>query len=80
MTIQERIAALGRQGEIQARRYGRLPDHARIIAHEGIIRHFNACDRAGVEPDVCAVREIMDDALEGRAVYAEINQPLRRMR
>lgn len=71
MTIQERIAALGKQGEIQARRYGRLPDRVRAIALPGIARHFDACDRAGVDPDVAAVREIIDDAWDGRAVYEE---------
>lgn len=80
MTLTDRIAALGKQGEIQARRYNRLSSEVRLIAREGITRHFNACDRAGVAPDVAAVREIMDDAQEGRAVYAEIGQPMRRMR
>ena len=30
-----------------------------------------ACDRMDVNPDISAVREIIDDALNGRRVYAE---------
>jgi hypothetical protein len=41
------------------------------IATEGIIRHLRACDRMDVNPDTSAVREIIDDALNGRRVYAE---------
>ena len=41
------------------------------IATEGIIRHLAACDRMDVNPDISAVREIIDDALNGRRVYAE---------
>ena len=42
------------------------------IATEGIIRHLAACDRMDVNPDISAIREIIDDALSGKRVYAEI--------
>jgi hypothetical protein len=41
------------------------------IATEGILRHLRACDRMDVNPDTSAVREIIDDALNGRRVFAE---------
>lgn len=56
---------------IQARRYSKLVGPAMEIATEGIIRHLRACDRMDVNPDVAAVREIIDDALNGRRVFAE---------
>lgn len=56
---------------IQARRYSKLGGAAFEIATEGIIRHLRACDRMDVNPDVAAVREIIDDALNGRRVFAE---------
>ena len=56
---------------IQARRYTKLMGPALEIATEGIIRHLRACDRMDVNPDVAAVREIIDDALNGRRVFAE---------
>ena len=73
MTLTDRIATVGtsREGPIQARRYTRLSGTALAIATAGIARHFAACDRADVAPDACAIREIIDDALAGRAVYAE---------
>lgn len=82
MTLTDRIAITGsrREGPIQARRYARLSGEALAIATAGITRHFAACDRAGVAADGCAIREIIDDALNGRAVYAENSQPLRRLR
>jgi hypothetical protein len=56
---------------IQARRYSKLGGPAMDIATEGIIRHLRACDRMDVNPDASAVREIIDDALNGRRVFAE---------
>jgi hypothetical protein len=56
---------------IQARRYTKLGGTALDIATEGIVRHLRACDRMDVNPDVAAVREIIDDALNGRRVFAE---------
>ena len=56
---------------IQARRYSKLMGTTLEIATEGIIRHLRACDRMDVNPDVAAVREIIDDALNGRRVFAE---------
>lgn len=72
MTLLDRIATVN---SIQARRYQRLSGRALEIATHGIIRHFNACDRYGVDPDTSALREIIDDALDGRAVYSEVDKP-----
>ena len=59
---------------IQARRYSKLMGVAMEIATEGIVRHLKACDRMDVNPETSAVREIIDDALNGRRVYAEAEQ------
>ena len=59
---------------IQARRYSKLTGVAMDIATEGIVRHLKACDRMDVNPETSAVREIIDDALNGRRVYAEAEQ------
>jgi hypothetical protein len=56
---------------IQARRFSKLNGAALDIATEGIMRHLRACDRMDVNPDTSAVREIIDDALNGRRVFAE---------
>jgi len=56
---------------IQARRFSKLSGPTLDIATEGIMRHLRACDRMDVNPDTSAVREIIDDALNGRRVYAE---------
>lgn len=56
---------------IQARRYSKLTGLALEIATEGIVRHLKACDRMDVNPETSAVREIIDDALNGRRVFAE---------
>lgn len=68
MTLTDRIAEIC---PVQARRFDRLYDAAHTLAKVGIVRHFDACDRLGVEPDRTAIKEIIDDALNGRAVYAE---------
>ncbi|PYS22632.1 MAG: hypothetical protein DMF72_12875 [Acidobacteria bacterium] len=62
---------LQRIDHIQARRFSKLTGTVSEIATEGIIRHLAACDRMDVNPDISAVREIIDDALNGRRVYAE---------
>jgi hypothetical protein len=56
---------------IQARRFSKLSGPSLDIATEGIMRHLRACDRMDVNPDTSAVREIIDDALNGRRVFAE---------
>lgn len=66
--LAERLQAID---HIQARRYSKLTGTVLDIATEGILRHLRACDRMDVNPDVAAVREIIDDALNGRRVYAE---------
>lgn len=68
LPLEERLKVID---HIQARRYEKLNGSALDIAAEGIMRHLRACDRMDVNPDVSAVREIIDDALNGRRVFAE---------
>src|SRR5215203_6290774 len=62
---------------IQARRYSKLNGVSLEIATEGIVRHLKACDRMDVNPETSAVREIIDDALNGRRVFAETKEHTR---
>ncbi|MBX7173491.1 MAG: hypothetical protein K1X72_21165 [Pyrinomonadaceae bacterium] len=73
MTLQERILQID---HIQARRFSKLGGATLEIASEGIIRHLKACARMDVNPDASAVREIIDDALNGRRVFAETSNDL----
>jgi len=73
MTLQDRILQID---HIQARRFAKLSGAALDIATEGIIRHLRACARMDVNPDASAVREIIDDALNGRRVFAETSNDL----
>ncbi|HVE59152.1 MAG TPA: hypothetical protein VNB22_20180 [Pyrinomonadaceae bacterium] len=73
MTLQDRILQID---HIQARRFAKLGGAALEIATEGIIRHLRACARMDVNPDASAVREIIDDALNGRRVFAETSNDL----
>jgi hypothetical protein len=68
LPLDERILRID---HIQARRYSKLGGVALEIATQGILRHLRACDRMDVNPDTSAVREIIDDALNGRRVFAE---------
>ena len=68
MTLQDRILQID---HIQARRYSKLTDDAMEIATQGIIRHLRACARMEVNPDASAAREIIDDALNGRRLFAK---------
>ncbi len=68
MLMEERLKTID---HIQARRFSKLAGAPRNIATEGILRHLRACDRMDVNPDVAAVREIIDDAPNGRRVFAE---------
>ena len=54
---------------VQAKRFGKLRGEALEIATEGIVRHFRACGRMDVNPDASAIREIIDDALNGRKYF-----------
>ena len=73
MTLQDRILQID---HIQARRFSKLSGEPLEIASEGIIRHLKACARMDVNPDASAVREIIDDALNGRRVFAEVSNDL----
>ena len=73
ITLQERILQID---HIQARRFAKLSGATVEIATEGIIRHLRACARMDVNPDASAVREIIDDALNGRRVFAETSNDL----
>ena len=75
MTLQDRILQID---HIQARRFSKLGGPTLEIATEGIIRHLRACARMDVNPDASAVREIIDDALNGRRVFAETSNDLLR--
>jgi hypothetical protein len=75
MTLQDRILQID---HIQARRFSKLNGATLEIATEGIIRHLRACARMDVNPDASAVREIIDDALNGRRVFAETSNDLLR--
>ncbi len=68
LPLEERLQRID---HIQARRFLKLIGSAKDIATEGILRHLRACDRMDVNPDTSAVREIIDDALNGRRVFAE---------
>ncbi len=73
ITLQERILQID---HIQARRFSKLNGMTLEIASEGIIRHLRACAKMDVNPDASAVREIIDDALNGRRVFAETSNDL----
>ena len=73
MTLQDRVLQID---HIQARRFAKLNDETMEIAAEGIIRHLRACARMDVNPDASAVREIIDDAINGRRVFAETSNDL----
>jgi hypothetical protein len=73
LTLQDRILQID---HIQARRFSKLNGITLEIASEGIIRHLRACARMDVNPDASAVREIIDDALNGRRVFAETSNDL----
>ncbi len=73
MTLQDRVLQID---HIQARRFSKLTGDTLEIATEGIIRHLRACVRMDVNPDASAVREIIDDALNGRRVFAETSNDL----
>ena len=73
MTFQERVLQID---HIQSRRLSKLDGETMEIASEGIIRHLRACARMDVNPDASAVREIIDDAINGRRVFAETSNDL----
>ena len=81
MTLDSRYMPLHdrllRIDHIQARRFSKLGSATLQIATEGIIRHLRACERMDVNPDTSAVREIIDDALNGRRVFAETSDDRR---
>ena len=73
LTLKERLIQID---HIQARRFAKLNGAALEIATEGIIRHLRACARMDVNPDASAIREVIDDALQGRRVFAETSNDL----
>lgn len=68
ITLNDRILQID---FFQAKRFAKLRGASLEIASEGIIRHLRACARMDVNPDASAVREIVDDALNGRRIFAE---------
>ena len=75
LPLQDRLLRID---HIQARRFTKLNGTTLEIATEGILRHLRACDRMDVNPDTSAVREIIDDALNGRRVFAETSDDRQR--
>ncbi len=71
MSLEDRILQID---HIQAKRFKTLKGSTFEIAAEGIIRHLRACARMDVNPDADAIREVIDDALNGKKVFAETNQ------
>lgn len=71
MTMEDRLLQID---HIQARRYSSLNKVTKEIANEGIIRHLRACAKMDINPDASAIREIIDDALNGRRIYAETDE------
>lgn len=68
ITLGERIYQID---PVQGKRFARLEGDAREIAVEGIIRHLKACLKLDVQPDYSAIREIIDDALTGKKIFAD---------
>lgn len=56
--------------EAQGRRFAKLEGAPLEIATEGILRHLRACASLDVNADYSAIREIIDDALQGRSIFA----------
>ena len=68
MTLLDRILQID---HLQAKRFSKLEGAALEIATEGIVRHLRACARMDVHPDVFALREIIDDAQNGRRYFTD---------
>lgn len=68
ITMHDRIMAIE---PAQARKYEKLSSTAQSIADAGIIRHLRACAKNSCNPDANAIREIIDDAINGRSVFSE---------
>lgn len=73
MSLQDRILQID---FIQAKRFAQLKGQSLEIATEGILRHLRACYRMDVNPDVSCVREIIDDALKNKRVFADTSNDL----
>jgi N-acetylglutamate synthase-like GNAT family acetyltransferase len=76
LPMEERLSAID---PIQARRYNRLTGEALEVASDAIRRHLRACDRTDVNPDPSAIRQIIEDALQGRRVIIEARSMQTRM-
>jgi hypothetical protein len=63
-------SALKRLSPKEAKRYFKLTETINNIATEGIIRHLAARDRNDIPADYRAVKEIIDDALNGKRICA----------
>ena len=62
MTLLESVTTID---FFQARRLKKIEGEALSIAAEGIIRHLRACSKIDVSPQAYAIKEIIDDALNG---------------
>lgn len=57
----------------QARRFAKLTGTALSIAREGIRRHLAACEAYDCRPDAAAIREVIDDAQNGKRIWLDID-------
>lgn len=71
--LTDRIAQID---HIQVKRFVSLRGQSKEIAIEGITRHLRACRKLDCNPDHLAIKEIIDDALDGRRVFAELDNDL----
>src|SRR5260370_10733205 len=66
--LEQRIAEIEPSSLVK---YKKLEGRAKRIATDGLLRHIMACDTHGVRVEIAAIREILNDAEDGRSVFAE---------
>lgn len=71
ITLEERLKEID---SFQASRFRKQSQAVKEIAAEGIRRHLRHCARMDVLPSPAAVREILDDAQDGRRIYATTSE------
>ena len=57
--------------ETQMKRLDRLTGEAKKLALFGVTRYLAACEKTYVHPEGCALREIINDALNGVSIAQE---------
>lgn len=61
--------------QIIGRKFFKLPNHALQITVEGLVYKIAACQRMNVDLDPGVAKEMMDDALNGRAFFPRYRNP-----